>query len=214
MLNLSHNNLEKLPASINQLRKLQYLFINSNRITNLPDLFDLVDLEELNLDSNLLVDDMLPSINSMVSPVPSTPQQSNPSVGSPRQQEIATLSGSQGGSSSSGESGSGMQAINSFMGATNSIIDKVRTMVSSSSNLRAIGSLISMHTICLKSNKLSNLPDILFVLPKIQKLDISMNSLSTVDFPDFPLRITFLDLSFNCIKELSPTIGSLGTLKV
>lgn len=54
-LNLSFNNIQGIPSTINRFKNLQYLDMSENELSDLPDeLFDLKNLEELNISYNNL----------------------------------------------------------------------------------------------------------------------------------------------------------------
>lgn len=99
-----------------------------------------------------------------------------------------------------------------------SVFPNLEEVNMSYNNIRSIVKNIggdSLRTLSLYSNELDHIPDKIFDLAALVKLDLSFNRIDTVSSDIRKLkRLSFLSLSYNNVSFLPEELGSLSLLKI
>eukprot|EP01116_Phalansterium_solitarium_P021366 TRINITY_DN6615_c0_g2_i1.p1 TRINITY_DN6615_c0_g2~~TRINITY_DN6615_c0_g2_i1.p1 ORF type:complete len:1071 (-),score=310.82 TRINITY_DN6615_c0_g2_i1:67-3279(-) len=201
-LSLAGNQVKSLAPEIAQLRLLVTLNLSSNQLGTLPrEIGHLQRLERLLLANNSLVTlpntlhllvqlSVLDLTNNRLSVLPEM-------TGMTRLQELYLDS----------------NMLAHIDPASDSIIDRVKGIASSSSNMKAIMHLLNVTVLNLRNNKFESVPDACMLLSRLQKLDISSNRLTTLQVNYLSSTLRTLDASANLLAAVPPKISALSALQ-
>jgi len=209
ILKADGNVLDKLPATLGELRALQRLNLASNRLCELPGngvMRRLVSLQDLNLGNNCLRE-LPPDFFSMSSLVDLN-LQSNQLVYLPefhRCRRLRRLNLSSNLITEVPESLGNAQRL-SHLNLSN---NRMRH------TFRSLGNCCSLVSLDLARNTLKDLPESLGNLTRLSLLDASENEIAGLSSPHFAslLSLQRLDLSSNKIEILPNTIGNCSQIQ-
>lgn len=192
VLSLSEHNLEACPKQVFEILNLRTLDLSSNSLRTLnPNIINLQKLKILNLEGNKL---MAGTLNSI--------------------QRLSYLQNLNVGSNSLGETAAVAVPTKTKTSS------KASVSTSASKPKKVLASLPpslpkGLKQIKLSSNSLSIMPQAIFTLSKLDKLDLSMNQIIEIpeEIANLSSTLTELNLDFNLLTRLPNGIGSLTKLK-
>ena len=242
-INASYNNIETLPDSITQLSSLKSCDLRNNKITSLPKCFSLMTALTLLQLSNNPISGVPPNFETMkirklfldktqnflFKPIVALKELHYSGVGADilfddysAMKNLETLDVSENNFRDLMVTSNKMIFLNaSHNKLTRLSLAKdctVQRIIARHNELASLDESIAnspkLGLLDISNNKLTNLPTRI-ELPKLYSLSLGFNKLTSldVDLAKFANTLTFLDISYNDIKVLPPSIGALTMLK-